>query len=45
MDGGYFTILSWESATRLNLDIVYHDGTQNSTPFFTNLPIEIRVYP
>lgn len=31
--------------TTINVNLILHDGTQNSTPFISNMFIEIRVYP
>tara|TARA_R110000868_G_scaffold154729_1_gene380866 strand:- start:18199 stop:19827 length:1629 start_codon:yes stop_codon:yes gene_type:complete len=41
----YFVIGNRISTTQIDYDIIRYDGTTGITPNFTNLPIEIKIYP
>lgn len=45
--GGVAYHVTWErfSGTIVQFAIIKHDGTQTGTPNFTDLPVEIRIYP
>ena len=42
--GGYILSCNVQSTSLVRLLLTLHDGTTSSTPNFTNLPVEIRIY-
>ena len=40
----YLCTGSKSTSNFLTFNLFLHDGTQTSTPYFSNLPIEVRIY-